>query len=168
MYNVNGMCKTKGFTLIELLITISIIAVLSAIGFNTFSGSQKRAMDARRQSDLSQYRVALENYASVNGSQYPLTSGVSDQVSAGNGIFQTSGGVLNGYLTGWPKDPKQNTATGYDYYYREDATGTNWVLQACMEAGVDRVYQVCSNGLSGVKAGTTSCPTNPSSTCVLP
>lgn len=161
------MWETKGFTLIELLITISIIAVLSAIGMNNFSGAQKRAQDTRRQSDLSQYRVALENYASVNASLYP-NSTQNGNAGAGSGIFNSGTGKLVGYLTGWPTDPRPAVGSGYDYYYRANGTGSDWVLQACMEAGLDRVYQVCSNGLSGIKAGTTSCPTNPSSTCVLP
>lgn len=145
MYNVIGMWATKGFTLIELIITISIIAVLSTIGVNTFNGAQKRGRDTRRQSDLNQYRVALENYASVNGSSYPAVSG---NASANSGIFDPSAsGVLYSYLTGFPQDPR-----GYDYYFRSDATGSNWVLRGCMESTV-LVYEVCSSGKVGTVVG---------------
>lgn len=143
-YNVIGMLRTKrlGFTLVELLITISLIAILSTIGFSTFFGSQKRGRDARRQSDLNQYRIALENYASGNGGVYPNNThnGTS---TAGSGIFNTSTSVLLPFLTGFPSDPQ-----GKDFFYIADATGLNYVLEACMEAST-LPWQYCSNGKGG-------------------
>lgn len=53
---------TKGFTLIELLITISIIAILSAIGLVSYSIVMKQGRDAKRQSDLRSIQSALEQY----------------------------------------------------------------------------------------------------------
>ena len=52
----------KGFTLIELLITITIIAVLSAIGLIAYSNFIKNTRDAKTQSDLKQIQSALEEY----------------------------------------------------------------------------------------------------------
>ena len=142
------MCATikQGFTLIELLVAIAIFAIISTVGLSSFTGAQKRSRDVRRQSDLNQYRVALENYASVSGGGYP----------ASGDIFSASGPLAN-YLTGFPVDPRPTAGTGYNYYYRANATGIVWLLQACMEGGTDRIYQVCSTGKSGVKPGSPNC-----------
>ncbi|MDO8573517.1 MAG: type II secretion system protein [Candidatus Daviesbacteria bacterium] len=66
--------EAKGFTLIELLITISIIAVLSAIGLVAYSTVLKQGRDSKRQSDLRSIQSALEQYYS-DQSFYPFTSG---------------------------------------------------------------------------------------------
>jgi prepilin-type N-terminal cleavage/methylation domain-containing protein len=163
-YNVIGMLKTskgftlmtegrKGFTLIELLITMTIIAILSGVGVGSFMGSQKRGRDIRRQSDLNQYRIALENYASVNGGVYP-SSTYNGTTTAGSGIFSTSSSPLASYISGFPADPQSGT-----YYYVADASGLNYVLQACMES-TNMLFQFCSNGKSGSPtSGTTTCAT---------
>ncbi len=62
----------RGFTLIELLVVISIIAVLSTIGFSTFQGVQSKARDATRKQDLTRLAFALEIYLQKNGT-YPTT-----------------------------------------------------------------------------------------------
>lgn len=155
------MLKTKkGFTLIELLITISIVAILSTIGLSTFIGSQKRGRDARRQSDLNQYHIALENYASGANGIYP-TSASNGSVNAGTGIFNSSTSPIKQFLTGYPTDP-----TGVnDYFYVADATGLNFVLAGCMEAS-SKSYQICSNGKSGLTAN--DCVVPASSVCSVP
>lgn len=143
--------KRSGFTLVELIITMSLIAILSSFGMNGYLNSQKRARDAERQSDLYQYKVALENYASVNGGNYPATSGVANTALA----------VLKpNYMSDLPTDPKGNT-----YYYRGDAN--NWILQGCLEVGTSspQPYQVCSNGRSG-NGGACNLPAD--TTCDLP
>lgn len=60
------MTKSKGFTLIELLITITIIAVLSAIALVSYSAFMKNSRDAKRQSDLKFIQSALEQYHADN------------------------------------------------------------------------------------------------------
>lgn len=134
-YNVIGMYKTKkGFTLIELLVAISIIAILSSIGMVNFLGSQKKGRDVRRQSDLSQYRIALENYATVVNGNYPVGSGVADTALA---ILKPN------YISGLPADPKTTT-------YRYASDGSVYVLDACMEVS-NKLFEMCSNGKSGIK-----------------
>ena len=54
------MKKQKGFTLIELLVVISIIGLLAAAGLATYTQSQKRARDAKRQADIIAIADALE------------------------------------------------------------------------------------------------------------
>lgn len=72
---------SRGFTLAELLVVITILAILSAIGYSVYSGIQKQARDATRKGDLDSiaaayedgYNLALGTYSTVSGSQF--TSG---------------------------------------------------------------------------------------------
>lgn len=50
----------QGFTLIELMVTISIIAILSVIGFNVFTGAQAVARDGVRAQEIESIAKALE------------------------------------------------------------------------------------------------------------
>src|SRR3989344_9497938 len=52
--------KSKGFTLIELLIVITIIGILASLTLASYSGTQQKARDAVRKSDLAQIKRALE------------------------------------------------------------------------------------------------------------
>ena len=117
MYNVNGMCKTKAFTLIELLITISIIAVLSGIGFTTFTGVQMTSRDGKRKAVLESIRSALEIYRSDNGA-YPTTTGL----------------LVSSYIASLPKDPKDPVRL-YGYTPTCSPTCTSYVLCAALERG---------------------------------
>lgn len=54
--------KAKGFTLIELLVVIAILGVITGLSLSTFRGSQIKARDAKRKSDLEQVQRALEMY----------------------------------------------------------------------------------------------------------
>ncbi len=66
------MPNSKGFTLIELLITISIIAILAAIGLVVYSYAIKQGRDSKRQSDLRSIQSTLEQY---NSDQFFYPSG---------------------------------------------------------------------------------------------
>ena len=44
--------KNKGFTLFELLVSISIIALLTALATISFSSAQKKARDSKRIQDM--------------------------------------------------------------------------------------------------------------------
>lgn len=54
--------RKNGFTLVELLITVSIIAILSAIALVSYSSFIKNARDTKRKSDLKVIQSALEEY----------------------------------------------------------------------------------------------------------
>lgn len=105
-----------GFTLIELLITISIIAILSAIGLVIFSSVIKQGRDSKRQADLRSIQSALEQYNSDRG-YYPANV--------------TFGGALAGggktYMNTIPGD-SDSTRT---YYYA--AVGASYCLYAQMD-----------------------------------
>jgi len=141
-----------GFTLIELLVVISIIGILAALGTARYAMIEKSTRDAQRKSDLNQYRAALETYASLNGSNYPIASGNTNDglCNTGSPAFKTQ------YLSGaCLLDPFNNTT----YYYRYYSDGINYVLVAYMEVSQagKQYYEICSNGRSGY---VTSAPTN--------
>lgn len=138
MYKTNFQ---KGFTLIEFMVAMSLVAILSSMAIGNFMGTQKRGRDVRRQSDLNQYRVALENYSTNNQGGYP-----ADWTS-----------LVPNYL------PNQITDAG-GYTYRFSSTSTSYVLDVCMEVQ-KTLYEICSNGKSGVT--TLSCTTAIDVTCDL-
>lgn len=69
------MKSLKGFTLLELLVVIGIIAILVSLGVSSYSTAQKKARDAKRQSELKSFQNAMEQCYSVNDYQYPLVTG---------------------------------------------------------------------------------------------
>ncbi len=63
--------NNSAFTLIELLVVIAIIGILASFGLVALNDAKESARDARRVSDLSQFRLALQLYFDDNG-HYPL------------------------------------------------------------------------------------------------
>ncbi len=57
MYEENNL----GFTLFELLVSISIIAILTAMVSLSYSVAQKKARDARRRQDMESVQKRLNN-----------------------------------------------------------------------------------------------------------
>jgi prepilin-type N-terminal cleavage/methylation domain-containing protein len=143
----------KGFTLIELLVVIAIIAILVGVGTARYMTAEKGARDTARKSDLNQYRIALENYASSNNSLYPgATNGeVTNLCNTGSPSFKDT------YLSGVCLDDSLSSS-GYHYYYYRDAAFTNYVLSARLEK-TGTYYYVCSTGKTGIAASAPStCP----------
>lgn len=55
--------NSSGFTLVELMVVVTILAILSVVGFGVFTGAQKNARDGRRMSDVDAIAKLLEaNY----------------------------------------------------------------------------------------------------------
>lgn len=135
----------KGFTLIEILVVISIIGILATLILARLGGVEKSGRDAKRKSDLNQYRMALENYATKLNGLYPNNT-YNGQASSGNGIFNT-GGILSTYLGAFPKDPLNNAAANYDYYYVGAADQLKYVLYGKLETETTNFYYyLCSTG----------------------
>lgn len=121
------MASKSGFTLIELLITITIIAILSAIALVSYTSFMKNSRDAKRQSDLKFIQSALEQYF-ADQKHYPF------QVIPDRSI--TSGGRT--YMTKVPSDPSGSP----NYLYEEKGTNcaeltpancTNYCLKSHLE-----------------------------------
>lgn len=117
----NRYKKNQGFTLFELLVSISIIAVMTAIAVVSFGGMNKKSRDARRMADLEKIRVALETAKQI-GVTYPTSINYL---------------VTNKFLDREPVDPKTKSSSsylytrvnGYTYYVcstMEDVGSTNY------------------------------------------
>lgn len=94
----------KAFTLFELLVSISIIAILTAIASISYGAAQKKARDSRRVEDMNAIQKAAEMYYSQNSYVYPSTTGVF---------------ISSGLMQQWPADPK---GVGYTLYTYNIAT----------------------------------------------
>lgn len=93
------MNKKRGFTLFELLVSISIIAILTALATISYSSAQKKARDARRVEDMDAFQKAEEQWYMVNKSAYNAACfpGSQWQDSGGNIVFTV------------PSDPKSTS-----------------------------------------------------------
>lgn len=100
-----------GFTLVELIVVITIIIIVSAVAMVNYSGSSKKARDARRISDLEKIRMALE-VVRQTGTTYPAVLSVLEP----------------NYVSKLPTDPKSGT-----YLYTPGATNYTYTLDATME-----------------------------------
>lgn len=138
--NITKQRKNGGFTLFELLVTISIIAVLTAVAVVSYGGLNKKTRDSRRTADLEKIRIALEAARQI-GNTYPsTTSGIASLVTGG-------------YLDRQPFDPKTKAAYSYtrvtNYTYRicaymEDigSTSTDVALCTGLPTGYAGYYKV--------------------------
>ncbi len=144
MPNINKK-KSLGFTLIEVLIVISIIGVLAAVGFVSYSSAQSSARDSKRKQDLSSLATALELYYGVNRS-YPAAAGDGYYISTNNP--QTWLPELlspSKFINVLPVDPlntgdpkiDDTTSYGYSYWSNPDgvcgATNTHYLLETKLE-----------------------------------
>ena len=94
------MKKKRGFTLFELLVSISIIAILTALATVSYSLAQRKARDARRTQDMDSVRKAEELFYSQNNYLY-----------AASAAELTTGG----FLEKLPTDPKNSGDYVYDF-----------------------------------------------------
>ena len=114
--------KQYGFTIVELLVTVTIIAMLSVIGFTGYQAVSRGGRDALRKSDLEQIRSALEIYKSENNT-YPTvsTACIADNLSPD-------------FVNPYPQDPKQGLYT-YCYYPSATTPILSYELCAHLENG---------------------------------
>lgn len=104
----------QGFSLMELLISISIVAILVAIGVASYATVNKQSRDTKRKGDVEQIRAALEMYRADNG-YYPA-AGAGAWVIASSATDATAGltpYLVSSYISVVPRDPK--SAQSYMY-----------------------------------------------------
>src|SRR5262245_22212791 len=62
--------RQEGFTIVELLIVIVIIGILATLVIVTFTGTQQKARNSQRQTDINAINSHLASYYAENGT-YP-------------------------------------------------------------------------------------------------
>lgn len=151
--------KSKGFTLVELLVVISIISILSVIGFATYQIILKNSRDFKRTSDLKTIQSVLEQYHADQ--LYYLTAETG--AICHNDIFHNfdtanptvfcplkGPGGTRKYLDRIPEDPI--TGTTYNYLYVPSPTAcdngaggkcTSYCLYAKAENSSNAVNTSC-------------------------
>ena len=116
------MRKRDGFTLFELLVSISIIAILTAMVTVSYSVAQKKARDVRRMQDVEMIQKAAEQYYSLNNYSYPT-----------NGMYAIGTSWAVGdqtVLESYPQDPKNVDP----YLY---ISGTSDLVSYCVCASLE-------------------------------
>jgi prepilin-type N-terminal cleavage/methylation domain-containing protein len=114
------MKRILGFSIIELLVTISIIGILSTLGFYSYSSSKMKARDTIRKQDLSSLQLSTSLYFKQE-KHYPLDTGskygiCSSAAVAGDRQNWTELQVaLNPFLSTLPTDPLAKCAGAYPY-----------------------------------------------------
>jgi prepilin-type N-terminal cleavage/methylation domain-containing protein len=145
----------KGFTLIEILVVATIISMLAAGGFVSYSTFTKQSRDARRKADLEQIRAALEQYRS-SVSTYPDTT-----YTSGQSITDPSGNI---YMSKIPSDPTTK------YQYSIASSPTTYKICSYQEgsAGTGSGGSGIGGGLSGDGPGVLTCGESNCNYCLGP
>lgn len=125
----NKNISKRGFTLFELLVSISIIAILTAVAVVSYGGLNKKTRDSRRIADVEKVRIALEAARQI-GNTYPSSL---DNLVAG------------GYLDKEPIDPKNNK---YSYAYTV-ATNTYRICAFMEDVGSTSADVTNCSGMPG-------------------
>ena len=117
----------RGFTLIELLITISIIAILAAVGLVVYSTAQKQGRISKRVQDLKAISLALETYHTAIGSYPVVSTGSGWSSECQSWGSQPSANVIPGlvptYMPAFPSDPSMNAANSWACYIYVSPSG---------------------------------------------
>lgn len=100
--------KAKGFTLIELLVVITILSVISSIGYFGLQNAQDKSRDARRKSDLKATKTALTSYYQDHDAYPPPSTGGEIQYTSDQTTPWIPGLTPN-YIKELPKEPKQTS-----------------------------------------------------------
>ena len=143
--------KNKGFTLIELLVVIAIIGVLATLLLLQLGGARAKARDAKRVSDITQIRTALEQYFDDNSGTYPQLNlyttdplspylGVGRMAATTDPLDQAQYGYSTAPLSGtkalryqvWAELESGNPGIRTD----DDITTTGWTARSTGRMGV--------------------------------
>jgi prepilin-type N-terminal cleavage/methylation domain-containing protein len=138
--------KKKGFTLFELLVSISIIAILTALATISYSAAQKKARDSKRIQDMDAIQKAEEQWYLTNNSTYntACTPGSVWRDTVGNIAFTV------------PNDPKSTA-----HYYVNCPSGTHlYCYCAQMENPTGNSSDSTCDNISANGTGAWECVTN--------
>ena len=106
--------QKHGFTIVELLVTIVVIGILAAITIVSYTGISQRSRDSRRDSDVTQVKLALEKYHADKGGYPSCGDDTADDSAC---LLSTIAPTLSPYISSFPHDPlfKQNASKDYRY-----------------------------------------------------
>ena len=110
------------FTLVELIVVITIVGILSTVGFVSFSGYLASARDSNRYSQLTKLSDSLQTYATTKSLPLPddyieITASGANTVVAYQGYIGTDVLETIDYTNGG-KDPKDDSF--FTYYLTKD------------------------------------------------
>lgn len=138
----------KAFTLIELLVVVAIISVLTAIVLANLNTAKASSRDKKRQIDLAQLQMALEQYYDAKGI-YPFSAsgGVTTSCTSTSNSGSTnptgsqkflSALPLSPYLSTIPTDPISGV-TANVYIYKRCCRMTGPANAVCNNPGDQNV-----------------------------
>jgi|GEM_PF-1925194 len=104
-----------GFTLIELIVVITIIGILSTIGFSSYVKIQKTSRASRMAADFQQIELAWKVWKNANDKTYPLDAPTNRPPCGNVDALNVSATGANLYLDQKYKDP-----WGEEYMYDND------------------------------------------------
>ena len=103
-----GLRRQRGFTLVEMLLVLVILATLAAIVYPKVMGRSEQARQTAAQTQIANFKTALDAFEVDNGYYPKGKSGLQDLVQQPRDATSWHGP----YLDSIPKDPWQN-----DYIY---------------------------------------------------
>ena len=139
--NRTTQVRQRGFTLVELLLVLVILGILAAIVLPRFTNRTKSAQIAAAQTQISNFKTALDAFEVDNGSYPKGKSGLLDLIQAPRDAQNWKGPYISADTV--PKDP-----WGQEYIYEypgrhnpasydlssmgppgEDMVIANWTIQ---------------------------------------
>lgn len=121
----------KAFTIVELVVVITILVILSAIWFSSYSDYLSEARDSQRKADLIQIESAMKNYK-IKRWAYPTTwSGFN--IRYGSDVLAVQW-VLNNTVVIWtldklPIDPKVKKEYSFSTTSNQEEFQIAWTLE---------------------------------------
>jgi general secretion pathway protein G len=106
----------NGFTLIELLVVVAIIGLVSSIIYSNLNVARGKGRDAKREENIHQIKIAMEQYYNDNG-KYP-SLGVDNAGYSVSGLTTP----LAPYISSVADDPLGST---YAWYYTRGPVANN-------------------------------------------
>lgn len=134
-----GKAKNRGFTIVELVMVIVVIGILAALVVSSYAGSQGKARDSRRLTDVQAILTALDMYYFDNASfptpSYNGPGGWESSSINPDQFLQTL--VTTEYMNDVPVDPVNTANKEYRYYvYPAGNAGCDASRGAFMVLGV--------------------------------
>lgn len=125
--------KTKnGFTLPELIVVITILAILSATAFVSYTSSNTDARDASRKSDMGNLKVALRGVKQKKGA-YPQVTGTSTVLTFSGATVATQGKVLSDLPLDGTNQTFEDPKTKSKYFYSSTQNGQEFQVGMILE-----------------------------------